>query len=91
MILRIKPVLRHDYFHFLCLSLSSLAWSAIVLKTLANLIGIIETVSWCDQGAGTSVDSGPAHTRRHALLKCYAQLPDLNKNCIDFLLNHFVK
>ncbi|XP_063892123.1 active breakpoint cluster region-related protein isoform X4 [Helicoverpa armigera] len=43
------------------------------------------------QGAGTSVDSGPAHTRRHALLKCYAQLPDLNKNCIDFLLNHFVK
>ncbi|XP_059052122.1 active breakpoint cluster region-related protein isoform X2 [Achroia grisella] len=43
------------------------------------------------QGVGTSVDSGPAHTRRHALLKCYAQLPDLNKNCIDFLLNHFVK
>ncbi|KAI5637268.1 rhoGAP domain-containing protein [Phthorimaea operculella] len=43
------------------------------------------------QGAGVSVDSGPAHTRRHALLKCYAQLPDLNKNCIDFLLNHFVK
>lgn len=43
------------------------------------------------QGAGTSIDSGPAHTRRHALLKCYAQLPDLNKNCIDFLLNHFVK
>ncbi|XP_026499559.1 active breakpoint cluster region-related protein isoform X2 [Vanessa tameamea] len=43
------------------------------------------------QGAGASTDSGPAHTRRHALLKCYAQLPDLNKNCIDFLLNHFVK
>lgn len=43
------------------------------------------------QGVGISVDSGPAHTRRHALLKCYAQLPDLNKNCIDFLLNHFVK
>ncbi|CAB3261568.1 unnamed protein product [Arctia plantaginis] len=43
------------------------------------------------QGAGTSVDSGPAQTRRVALLKCYAQLPDLNKNCIDFLLNHFVK
>ncbi|RVE50864.1 hypothetical protein evm_004431 [Chilo suppressalis] len=43
------------------------------------------------QGAGASVDSGPAHTRRHALMKCYAQLPDLNKNCIDFLLNHFVK
>ncbi|XP_045448294.1 active breakpoint cluster region-related protein [Melitaea cinxia] len=43
------------------------------------------------QGAGASSDSGPAHTRRHALLKCYAQLPDLNKNCIDFLLNHFVK
>ncbi|XP_041978968.1 active breakpoint cluster region-related protein [Aricia agestis] len=43
------------------------------------------------QGGGTSVDSAPAHTRRHALLKCYAQLPDLNKNCIDFLLNHFVK
>ncbi|XP_053609190.1 active breakpoint cluster region-related protein isoform X2 [Plodia interpunctella] len=43
------------------------------------------------QGAGTSIDSGPAHTRRHALLKCCALLPDLNKNCIDFLLNHFVK
>ncbi|KAL4715463.1 hypothetical protein ACJJTC_015366 [Scirpophaga incertulas] len=43
------------------------------------------------QGAGASVDSAPAHTRRHALLKCYSQLPDLNKNCIDFLLNHFVK
>ncbi|XP_047991212.1 active breakpoint cluster region-related protein [Leguminivora glycinivorella] len=43
------------------------------------------------QGVGTSVDSGPAHTRRHALMKCFAQLPDLNKNCIDFLLNHFVK
>ncbi|XP_045772789.1 active breakpoint cluster region-related protein isoform X2 [Maniola jurtina] len=43
------------------------------------------------QGAGASADSGPAQTRRHALLKCYAQLPDLNKNCIDFLLNHFVK
>ncbi|GBP69338.1 Breakpoint cluster region protein [Eumeta japonica] len=42
-------------------------------------------------GAGASMDSGPAQTRRHALLKCYAQLPDLNKNCIDFLLNHFVK
>lgn len=42
------------------------------------------------QGAGTSIDSGPAQTRRHALLKCYSQLPDLNKNCIDFLLNHFV-
>ncbi|XP_048478633.1 active breakpoint cluster region-related protein isoform X5 [Plutella xylostella] len=43
------------------------------------------------QGAGASAESGPAHTRRHALLKCYSQLPDLNKNCIDFLLNHFVK
>ncbi|XP_073956741.1 rho GTPase activating protein at 1A isoform X1 [Choristoneura fumiferana] len=43
------------------------------------------------QGVGTSVESAPAHTRRVALLKCYAQLPDLNKNCIDFLLNHFVK
>ncbi|XP_032516984.2 active breakpoint cluster region-related protein isoform X1 [Danaus plexippus] len=42
-------------------------------------------------GVGNSTDSAPAHTRRHALLKCYAQLPDLNKNCIDFLLNHFVK
>ncbi|XP_026327721.1 active breakpoint cluster region-related protein isoform X2 [Hyposmocoma kahamanoa] len=43
------------------------------------------------QGAGTSLDSGPAQTRRHALLKCCALLPVLNKKCIDFLLNHFVK
>lgn len=43
------------------------------------------------QGAGASEQSQPAQTRRHALLKCYAQLPDLNKKCIDFLLNHFVK
>ncbi|KAJ0176553.1 hypothetical protein K1T71_007732 [Dendrolimus kikuchii] len=50
------------------------------------------TRAWgATQGVGTSIDSAPAQTRRHALLKCYAQLPDLNKDCIDFLLNHLIK
>lgn len=46
------------------------------------------------QGSGSDALLGivnSTNNRQKELLNCFHQLPDLNKKCIDFLLNHLIR
>lgn len=47
-----------------------------------------------NQGSGSDALLGIGNSnsnRQKELLNCFHQLPDLNKKCIDFLLNHLIR